>query len=184
MNNFTLQPFSTANPVPEIEISGTIDRQDHLLSIEYQLRGNLKTIEIADPVVTPTRKFALWEATCFEFFLGVTGASDYWEFNLSPSGDWNIFHLNDYRQGLRDELAFTVLPMQIDRQPNLLSLALAFDLSKIIAIEQSIETSVTTVIKTDQGQISYWALTHCGTEADFHRRDSFTMKIESQSRSN
>lgn len=180
MKDFKLQPFPT-NSLPAIEMSGQIDRQNERLSIKYYLSGDLDAIEIATPIV-PTRKDKLWEATCFEFFLGIPGDRNYWEFNLSPSGNWNVFQLEDYRQGLREELAFTALPFEIDRQPNLLSLSLEFDLSKIIdrsllAAVSAIEVSVTTVIKPCQGEISYWAISHCGKEADFHLRESFAIEI-------
>jgi hypothetical protein len=176
MINFTLHPFPADRLLPAIEIDGKIDRSGGNLSIEYQLSGDLTQVEIAPPA-PPARKFELWEATCFEFFLGVPSDRDYWEFNLAPAGDWNIFHLDDYRQGLRDELAFTSLPFKVEQQPNSLLLSLEFDLSKIVSVDQSIEVSVTTVIKSADGEISYWAVTHCGSEADFHRRDSFTINL-------
>lgn len=177
MINFQLQPFPTTDSLPEIEMIGSIDRSNEILSIEYQLSGDLAAVEITDLAATPTRKFALWEHTCFEFFLGVPGAREYWEFNLAPSGDWNVFHLDDYRQGLRDELAFTCLPVKIDLRPHLLSLRLEFDLGKIIPITQQIEVSITAVIEPIQCEISYWAVNHSGSAADFHRRDSFIIKI-------
>jgi hypothetical protein len=176
MIDFTLHPFPEDRRLPAIELDGKLDRSEGRLSIEYRLTGDLTQLEIS-PSAAPTRKFALWEATCFEFFLGIPGDRAYWEFNLSPAGDWNVFHLDDYRQGLRDELAFTLLPFTIEQQPNSLLLGLEFDLSKIISVDRSIEVSVTTVIRSIGGEISYWAVTHCGSEADFHRRDSFVLKM-------
>ncbi len=177
MTNFQLYPFSTDDRLLAIEISGKIDRHDGLLAIEYQLSGDLTQVEIPAPAEFPTRTSHLWEATCFEFFLGIPGDRNYWEFNLSPSGDWNIFHLDDYRQGLRNELAFTSLPFTIKQQPNSFSLCLELDLTKMILEAVDLEVSVTAVIKSLQGEMSYWALTHCGTEADFHRRASFIIRI-------
>jgi hypothetical protein len=174
---FALQPFVTAGLFPKLELIGKLDRAGNLLSIEYQLCGDLTHIEILSPAKLPTRQDRLWEATCFEFFVGIPGDRNYWEFNLAPTGNWNIFQLNDYRQGLRPELAFTSLPLTIDRQANLLLLVLECDLSKIIPVRQPIEVSVTAVIKPIRGEITYWALTHCGSIADFHRRDSFTIEI-------
>jgi hypothetical protein len=174
---FALQPFATDDLLPKLELTGKLDRAGNLLSIEYQLRGDLNHIEILSPAQLPTRQDRLWEATCFEFFVGIPGDRNYWEFNLAPTGDWNIFHLNDYRQGLRPELAFTTLPLTIDRQANLLSLSVKLDLNRIIPVVQSIEVSVTAVVKSVRGEISYWALTHCGSIADFHLRDSFTIEI-------
>ncbi|WP_295619761.1 DOMON-like domain-containing protein [Chamaesiphon sp. GL140_3_metabinner_50] len=184
MNEFKLIPFPTQALLPKLELSGRIDRQNELLSIEYQLQGDLailltsgSTNAIDPPKALPSRKFELWEATCFEFFIGIPGNSNYWEFNLAPNGDWNVFHLDDYRQGLQNELAFVTLPFEIDRQANSLLLTLIFDLNKIIPPERPLEISVTTVIKSQQHEMSYWALTHPGTEPDFHRRDSFIIKI-------
>jgi hypothetical protein len=175
--NFALQPFPTTSKLPQIEINGRVNRKDQMLSIEYQLFGDLNAISIAPPVSTPSRQSHLWEATCFEFFIGIPGDRNYWEFNLSPSGDWAVFALDDYRQGLRDELAFSSLPFKVDLYPNYITLSLEFDLSELILAEQDLEMSVTTVTKSSQDELSYWAIDHSGKEADFHLRDSFAIKL-------
>jgi hypothetical protein len=174
--SFALEPFQTDSNLPKIEINGKVNRKDNLLSIEYQLFGDLNAISIAPPANPPSRQFHLWEATCFEFFIGIPGDRNYWEFNLSPSGDWAVFALDDYRQGLRDELAFRSLPFKVDRYPNYITLNLELDLSELILSEQDIEMSVTTVIKSSQDELSYWAINHSDKEADFHLRDSFIIK--------
>ena len=176
MTDFRLQPFAKDDGCA-IEIVGKIERLGEMLAIEYQLLGDLSTIAIDPLLLAPSRKLHLWETTCFEFFVGIPDTSNYWEFNLSPTGDWNIFHLDDYRQGLQNELAFTALPFKLQHRANSLSLELEFDLNQIIPVEQQIEVSITTVIKSKLPEISYWALTHCGTEADFHQRDSFILKL-------
>ena len=177
MTDFTLRPFSTDITLSAIELTGRVELQNRLLSIEYRLQGDLETVVIPLANPTPSRKFALWESTCFEFFIGVPGNANYWEFNLSPAGDWNVFALDDYRQGLHNELAFTSLPLSIDRSANSLGLKLTVDLSTIIPTTQELELSITTVIESSQHELSYWALAHTGTVADFHRRDSFILKI-------
>jgi hypothetical protein len=185
MINFILDPFPADPILPQIEITGNVDRSDDLLLIEYQLFGDLSLVSIDPPASLPSRRFHLWESTCFEFFIGTPGDRHYWEFNLSPSGDWNVFYLDDYRQGLRDETAFTSLPFTVDRQVNTVRLNLEFDLSKIISlaqplemnIDRDLELAVTTVIKSTRSELSYWAVKHSGKEADFHLRDSFTIKI-------
>lgn len=39
----------------------------------------------------------LWEHTCFEAFIGLSGSPAYREFNFSPSGQWAAYAF-DYRQ--------------------------------------------------------------------------------------
>jgi hypothetical protein len=175
--NFALQPFPATSNLPQVEINGRVNRKDQMLSIEYQLFGDMNGISIAPPASSPSRQSHLWEATCFEFFIGIPGDANYWEFNLSPSGDWAVFALDDYRQGLRDELSFSSLPFKVDRYPNYITLSLEFDLSELILAEQDLEMSVTTVVKSSQDELSYWAIAHSGKEADFHLRDSFAINL-------
>jgi hypothetical protein len=103
--------------------------------------------------------------------------AEYWEFNLSPAGDWNIYHLDNYRQGLQEEVAFTSLPFQLALQPSSLVLKLELDLGHIIEPDQNLQVSVTSVIEPRIGEISYWAVTHSGETADFHLRDSFSIEV-------
>jgi hypothetical protein len=174
---FFLKPFPSDNPPLQLEISGIVDRQFNKLTIQYQILGQLA--ELAIPAVTdsPARKDELWQQTCLEFFLGIENSSQYWEFNLSPSGNWNIYHFEDYRQGMQTETAFTSLPFVVHNRPNYLLLDLELNLDKIVEIEQKIEIAIASVIQSKAGETTYWALTHCGTQADFHLRDSFAIEL-------
>ncbi|MBD2342626.1 DOMON-like domain-containing protein [Anabaena subtropica] len=174
---FSLQPFPSAEILPDVKITGNISRKDNQLAINYQLVGDLKQIIIAQPSNTPARKDELWQDTCFEFFLGIQNSQRYWEFNLSPAGNWNVYHFDGYRQGMQEEKAFTRLPFKIEQQTDSLALALNFNLPQIITVEQILEVSITTVIKHKDGGVSYWALAHRGVEADFHLRDSFIIEL-------
>lgn len=172
-DRFSLQPFSSTS-VP-IEIQGNIARTN-TLAIRYELIGDLAKLEIPATDI-PTRKDELWQETCLEFFLGIKNSPEYWEFNISPAGHWNVYHFEDYRQGMQAQKAFTSLPFRVKNQSNCLSLELEIDLAKIILPYQPIELSVTAVIKSKDGEVTYWALTHCGQQADFHLRDSFTIEL-------
>lgn len=177
---FSLQPFPSAEILPDVKITGDISRQDNLLVINYQLVGDLKQIIIPQLSNTPVRKHELWQDTCFEFFLGIQNSQRYWEFNLSPAGHWNVYRFDGYRQGMQEETAFTSLPFNIEQKTDTLTLILHLDLQQIITIvEQTLEIAVTTVIKNRDGEVSYWALTHGGAEADFHLRESFIIRLSS-----
>jgi hypothetical protein len=172
---FSLIPF-TPDTAPAVQITGNIERRHNQLNIEYRLAGR-SLILIPETFNTPTRQFNLWQHTCCEFFLGLQDSTQYWEFNLSPAGHWNIYHFLDYRQNLVEETAFDSLPFQVLPGNNILELKLKVDLTQIIAPEQSLEVGIATVIKDRESQISYWALTHLGKEADFHQRNSYLLKL-------
>jgi hypothetical protein len=172
---FSLQPFSKSPP-SDLEIIGTVARRANVLTISYSLLGDLADVAI-DPPATPTRQSQLWEATCFEFFLGTKNDKQYWEFNLSPTGHWNVYCFDDYRQGMKEETAFPTLPFSIQTEPDALSVALKLNLGAIFAASQGLEMAIAAVVKHSNGDTSYWALKHPGKEADFHLRDSFTLKL-------
>ncbi|MBW4448605.1 MAG: DOMON-like domain-containing protein [Spirirestis rafaelensis WJT71-NPBG6] len=175
--NFSLQPFDLTNSLSDIKITGSIALNANKLTISYALLGDLTKVQIPESADLPKRKYDLWEETCFEFFVGINNSPDYWEFNLSPAGDWNVFRLDDYRQGLQEEMAVTSLPFTVEQKSDALLVDLEVDLNKFILAEQSLEVGITTVIKSKDGNLSYWALTHCGEEADFHRRESFVVEL-------
>ncbi|QIR39225.1 DOMON-like domain-containing protein [Tolypothrix sp. PCC 7910] len=174
---FSLQPFPGTKKFPDVKIAGNIARHSNNLTIQYSLLGDIKEIAITPPSATPLRKHGLWQNTCFEFFIGVRNSPQYWEFNLSPCGDWNIYRFDDYRQGMQEEAAFSTLPFMVQQQAESVEINLNLDLDKIISTEQALEVAITTVIKTQDGDVTYWALTHRGAEADFHLRDSFILEL-------
>jgi hypothetical protein len=172
--SFSLIPFAT-DSVPAIKIMGEIERQQNQLTIEYKLQG--QTQVIIPQINTPTRKFGLWEHTCCEFFLGLQDSTQYWEFNLSFAGHWNVYHFLDYRQNLIEAKAFDSLPFQVLQANDNLQLKLKVNLNQIIAREQNLEVGVAAVIEDRARQLSYWALAHSAPEADFHLRDNYLLKF-------
>jgi hypothetical protein len=174
--SFSLKPFSVAGPGPEVEITGNIGRPANTLTIRYDLRGKLG--ELAIPAADlPARRHALWEETCFELFLGVKNSPPYWEFNLSPGGPWNVYRFAGYRQGRQEEKAVAALPFRVRRRGDSVRLTLELDLDAIVPADRALEVGIAAVLKLARGGVSYWALTHGGPQADFHRRDGFIIQL-------
>jgi hypothetical protein len=178
---FSLKPFPNTEMQPDLRISGNIMRYVNELTITYALFGDLKDVLIATSSDispdTSTRRHALWEDTCFEFFLGIKGSPIYWEFNLSPSGHWNVYSFEDYRQGMQEEIIFTELPFTVQFPTDGLAIAVSINLDKFAPEDQIIQVGITTVIKQKDGNLSYWALAHKGEEPDFHLRNSFVIEL-------
>jgi len=78
---------------------------------------------------------------------------------------------------MQEETAFTSLLLAIHRQSDSLSLSLEANLEQITQADQAIEVAISTVLQGRDGQPTYWALAHCGPQADFHRRDSFVVEL-------
>jgi hypothetical protein len=176
--SFSLQPFPPASPLPDLKITGNIARCSNTLAIRYALLGPLAELVIPAPADMPAHKNTLWEETCFEFFLGIKNSDRYWEFNLSPAGHWNVYRFKAYRQEMQEEPAFTSLRFSVqNHSSDALRLALELNLDTIVPAEQPLEVGISAVIKPVNGKVTYWALTHPGPQADFHRRDSFIIEL-------
>ena len=124
------------------------------------------------------RRDELWKTTCFEFFIAIKHKPQYWEFNMSPSGDWNVYVMEGYRQvGMREEMCIKRFPLNVQKEADNLSLELAINLDPIITREKTIEVEIASIIQTLNGQETYWALVHPRPEADFHARAGFVLEF-------
>lgn len=175
--SFSLKPLPASGAAAALRITGNIERGPSALSLTYRLRGPIGEVALSPSAELPARKTALWEETCFEFFLSANNSPRYWEFNLSPAGHWNVYRFSSYRQGMQEEPAFESLPFRVRLLPDALLLSLNVDLERIIPSARAVGVAVNSVVKTINGETIYWALTHPGPNPDFHRREGFLIAL-------
>ena len=192
----TLKPFDKATAPPlaihcRIRRIGQTERiGKSRLVLEFEIAGspdpeNLSRVALPKRSTIPARRDNLWEHTCFEAFIGglvedgVTPAKDYREFNFSPSGDWNAYHFDDYRSGMRPEPAFSRFETRIETSPRHVRFCVEIPLSAFVP-SKTLEIGISAVIEAQDGSKTYWALAHKGERPDFHRRDAFLVRISEQ----
>lgn len=181
--DFRLQPFAgesfrEGRPSFALEITGKTARRDNSsLCLGFLVAGDVAKIDIPAPAGLPLRKDWLWKETCFEMFVSEKGSSRYWEFNLSPSGHWNVYRFSAYREGMREETAFESLPFSTNRADGSFSLSLEIEPARFIEADRLLAVGVSAVIKGKDGGTSFWALRHCGERPDFHSRESFVIEL-------
>ena len=172
---FALRSF--APPPTSLALSGSVRRDGDQLSLHYRLEDPEGLVLVPQANATPHRCDDLWTTTCFEFFLAEPGAEPYREVNLSPSGDWNVYRLSGYRQGLAPEPAISALPFAVEREGGGLDLEVTLDLGALPLAGLPLELAVTAVVELRDGEILYWALRHPGVQADFHWREGFGLRV-------
>ncbi len=175
--SFCLQQFRSNGSEPKIRIIGNIARHSNILLLGYALIGPLADVIIPAPADVPMRKNALWEETCFEFFICADGSDNYWEFNLSPAGHWNIYRFTSYRAGMQQEQAFQSLPFSVRVLDGALRHSRDHAREKILPAGQALKVSVSAIINTVNDGLTYWALAHPGPQPDFHRKESFILEL-------
>lgn len=178
--SFTLIPYP-APDIPSISLSGRLLVENQILTLHYSLTGDTDRVLLPLASLTPSRKDELWKETCFEFFLAVKDKPGYWEFNMSPSGDWNVYRMDAYRRvGFREETAISELDFEFGRELDGYSLDVSVDLGAIFAPSTKLQVAITAVLQTHDGNETYWALAHPAPHADFHLREGFILELAEQ----
>lgn len=141
-------------------------------------------------VVANQRQTELWKSTCFEAFLKVPGTTDYFELNFSPSGAWNSYIFEGYRNPdppqefqsisfVKNDIQIKELSFSFEVQVNAETAEsknlspTESDLLKELFSAPRLEIGLTTVVLFNDGQKKYFALKHVSDKPDFHQFDSF-----------
>ncbi len=160
------------------QLRARIQRLDQSsLTLNFELLA--PAAELIWPVAAPAsnRCDELWHSTCLEVFIAKPGDANYWEVNLSPRGDWNVYQLDDYRKGLRPETSIGSIPIRSTSEPDRHQLQATLALPQPLIDVNRLQANLCAVVESANGSNSYWALSHLGKEADFHARDGFVLEI-------
>ena len=186
-----LEPFGGLPHPPDLSVSGQASRkgghqaghQAGRLELVWRLTGDLDALVLPEARESRRRCDGLWQTTCLEAFWGFAGQEAYWELNLAPSGDWNLYRFSHYRGPLAPAALAAPPAWKVRRSARELEVAVELDLSEVAGGEEPgmaglpLEISLTAVIEQVGQGVSYWALAHTGAEPDFHRRDSFRLRL-------
>lgn len=169
-----LRPFAAEPAAAAFALEARARWRQGQLELHYRLQGPLEQLVLAAASPAPRRCDGLWQSTCFEAFVGRLGEAAYWELNLSPSGDWNLYRFDGYRRGGREEAAIQHIPCRWQQSAQQLELELSLPGEGWLATaDPQLEVALTTVLEHRQMGCQYWALRHCAGEPDFHQRASF-----------
>jgi hypothetical protein len=119
--------------------------------------------------LSPVRAHGLWQTTCFESFFASGAGEEYWELNLSPRGEWNLYHFKSYRHPQPPAESADFEALEIHAEPGSLTARL-----RARAPLSKLRASLCAVIQTANGT-HYYSTHHSGPKPDFHRADSFTL---------
>jgi hypothetical protein len=159
-----------------------LQRSGSTVTVDYRVTGSLNSIVIPPPVAADFAD-GLWEHTCFELFVAITGEDTYHEFNFSPSGQWALFGFSEYRKAAAICASSNYSPRpQLDWQTKdeQLRLTASLDLAGLPAPHESaqLDIGLSAVIEGADGAFSYWALHHAAGPPDFHQRAAFDLRVE------
>jgi hypothetical protein len=193
-----LRPYALSDRSRDLKVLFSAWRWREHLDFNFILHGStpeaLNSVVLPD-VVTPEtreRRDELWKTTCLEFFLAGTNQKNYFEMNLSPSGDWNLYAFDDYRSGMRPATSAEVSLMKVERAVRGDTIIWQGSLRPTTSGDGTLASLLTPasngarsglvmgvacVMEYKTGDKDYWALAHAGEKPDFHLRESFRLAL-------
>lgn len=157
-----------------VHVRLTSDRND-TLRLHYVLEAHIPRIRIPPPAA-PQRADELWRHTCFEVFVSIGDAPFYYEFNFAPSSQWAAYRFNGYRDGMSAVELARPPEIAVRRAEYRLELDAVLHLEALSELRGNLplRLALAAVIETQEGDISYWALSHPPDRPDFHQAAGFT----------
>lgn len=173
---FSLVPYGP--PPTSIDgIDGEIDCHFGLVDIVYRITGEIGSISLPGPMAAPVRRDGLWQETCCECFLQVAGRKDYFEVNLSPNGDWNVYHFERYRQEMTREPQVTAVLSELCIERERAIVRCRLSVADCLGESAALRVGISCVVAHRGGATSYWALVHPAEKPDFHDSRSFIVNL-------
>lgn len=168
MPRATLIPYPTSSRGHPLAITVEYERRRAELRLRFIVEDDPDLI-LWPAKTPPDRADDLWKHTCFEAF--VSTGDGYYEFNLSPSGQWASYRFTSYREGMSaaDE---GIVVDGLDGGSDHVALEGRIDLP-----HSAHRLGLSAVIETTDGEKTYWALAHPSDKPDFHHPDSFTLVL-------
>src|SRR5690349_3558371 len=160
------------------DLSVDVTRLNGKLVLLYRLSADLEALRLPEPHPA-VRTDGLWRHTCFEAFIGHAGATEYWEFNFSPSGAWAAYHFSAYREGMEPLMKGAPPQLRLHTGEDQVQLEVTVDLSWLVRSPSGfgLRLGLSAVIEDRAQGLSYWALKHPSEKPDFHHADGFVIDL-------
>ena len=164
--------------VPDWLLKARLKRVSHrCLALDYELVAPAAEVMWPTASISPQRRDELWLSTCLELFIANPGSDPYWEINLSPNGDWNVYQLSGYRQGLLPEPCIECMNMNAHSAADRHQLHATLELPPALLAASTLHANLCAVLQHVNTTTSYWAVCHPSHEADFHARSGFVLEV-------
>ena len=149
------------------------------LAIRYSIEGELARLRVPPPR-PPRIAHGLWQHTCCECFVALSGRPEYHEFNLAPSGEWAAYAFAKYGEGapLADGALNPRIAVRSCAETLELDASIPLDRLSTMHPRRRLALALSAVVEDERGVLSFWALKHPPGRPDFHHPDAFALKLD------
>lgn len=172
MPSLIRHPHSPSPGAVSLDASAALTAEG-ALALRYRITGNTDALRLP-AAAAPARIEGLWRHTCFEVFVMGEDAPAYREFNFAPSGAWQAYGFQAYRQG--GPLATATAPRIARLEDGDFGLDVLLPASQLPPGPRP-RLGLCAVIESIDGCLSYWALRHPPGPPDFHHSECLALEL-------
>ena len=158
-------------------VKAIIELYDDKLTLEYQILGDLSHYHFPKQT-KQERANELWLDTTFELFIAPTNSDEYWEINISPSTQWNVYHFTSYKEGMKESNIISQPTIKTDEYHNEYRLTFESSVPKEY-FDQASHINLCVILLDQKGVRHFYSIKRREGSPNFHDRDYFmTLKEE------
>jgi len=160
----------------KIEAIANISQKN--IKLNFQIIGNIEAYFIHSKLENEEkieRKNELWKSTCFELFIANEQSEEYYEINISPFKQWNIYHFDGYKKGMKEFKKVSEPIIQMTKENYNYKLSFEIEFNQKIFNNEGLSFNLATII-LDKNNLRHFYTMYPRKTADFHNRMSWKTK--------
>ena len=176
-DRYRLQPFE---PIiaSNLQIEAWVERLNkRRVQIQLKLRDEQHQVTWPPHHGSQTRAEYLEKSTCFEIFIQQADHANYVNVQLTPSGLWNAYRFDQYRQPKqvppRHEQHIRIEQLLIEHH----RISLVLDLAQLYPRRSRIHIGLAAILAHRQDLHTDWSLQHSAASADPHCAEDWRTQL-------
>jgi hypothetical protein len=149
-------------------VKASFQRHKNTITLYFELIGTVNEYHFKNPS-KQQRADNLWKNTCFELFIANTHNNAYWEINISPSTQWNIYHFSDYKEGMKKEKNITQPIIKTTQKNNYYSLSFTSTFTQDV-LNQELQINLAVILLDLDGVRHFYSIFKNSGNVDFHNK--------------
>ena len=166
---FTLKNNDSTDNKTTVKVKITI--RHNQLMLDYQILGDLSHYHFPQKT-KQERADELWKETTFELFIAPLNSDEYWEINISPSTQWNMYHFTSYKEGMKASNIISLPSIKTYEYQNEYRLSFKSIIPKEY-FDRVFSINLCVILLDQKGERHFYSIERRKRLPDFHDRDTF-----------
>jgi len=157
----------------DVMVQAQLEINNKIIKLKFKVKGKVNNY-IFPKLSTQQRANNLWKSTCCELFFAHDGEKRYREINISPSAQWNIYQLKEYRGLLEEEKNLSEPTIKTVQEEDCYQLSFQYHLDEEIVEKNLIFNLAVVLLNVDEVR-SFYTINRTTKAVDFHDKEHWIL---------